>query len=120
MKRLRFNAAVLTAGAWVFASAALAQKTETFRGEGVPAPNPVPAKITLDAYIFPGWYRDTGRGDHPYRTHDEDSEWHTYRITKEVEGTWSGTLRTLRFDFGSVGDTILIDWIRIDAKAQKP
>ncbi len=43
--------------------------------EGVPPPEPVAAKITLGAYIFPGWYRDTGRGDYPYRTHDEDSEW---------------------------------------------
>lgn len=48
---------------------------QTWTGEGVPAPEPVTAKITLGAYIFPGWYRDTGRGDYPYRTHDEDSEW---------------------------------------------
>jgi len=49
--------------------------TQTWTGDGVPAPEAVPAKITLGAYIFPGWYRDAGRGDYPYRTHDEDSEW---------------------------------------------
>lgn len=48
---------------------------QTWTGDGVPAPKPVAAKITLGAYIFPGWYRDAGRGDYPYRTHDEDSEW---------------------------------------------
>lgn len=48
---------------------------QTWTGDGVPAPEPVAAKITLGAYIFPGWYRDAGRGDYPYRTHDEDSEW---------------------------------------------
>lgn len=46
-----------------------------WEGTGVPAPQPVPSRVTLGAYIFPGWYRDTGRGDYPYRTHDEDSEW---------------------------------------------
>lgn len=50
-------------------------ETKTWSGDAVPAPEPVTAKITLGAYIFPGWYRDTGRGDYPYRTHDEDSEW---------------------------------------------
>ncbi|HPA16331.1 MAG TPA: glycoside hydrolase family 99-like domain-containing protein [Verrucomicrobiae bacterium] len=49
--------------------------TKTWGGEYVPAPEPVAGRITLGAYIFPGWYRDTGRGDYPYRTHDEDSEW---------------------------------------------
>jgi hypothetical protein len=56
----------------VFATQA---ETQTWTGDGVPAPIPVASKITLGAYIFPGWYRDTGRGDYPYRTHDEDSEW---------------------------------------------
>jgi len=50
-------------------------ETQTWTGDGVPPPEPAKAKITLGAYIFPGWYRDTGRGDYPYRTHDEDSEW---------------------------------------------
>ena len=50
-------------------------EVSTWSGEGVPPPEPVASKITLGAYIFPGWYRDTGRGDYPYRTHDEDSEW---------------------------------------------
>ena len=48
-----------------------------------------------------------------------DGDWHTYLITKEIEGKWSGALRTLRFDFGSAGDTILIDWIRIYGKEAK-
>lgn len=58
-------------------AAAAESRTEpqTWTGDGVPAPEPVAAKITLGAYIFPGWYRDAGRGDYPYRTHDEDSEW---------------------------------------------
>ncbi|HPO36941.1 MAG TPA: glycoside hydrolase family 99-like domain-containing protein [Kiritimatiellia bacterium] len=50
-------------------------ETQTWTGEGVPAPEPVAATITLGTYIFPGWYRAAGRGDYPYRTHDEDSEW---------------------------------------------
>jgi len=44
-------------------------------GDYPPPPEPVEADIRLGAYIFPGWYRDEGRGDYPYRTHDEDSEW---------------------------------------------
>jgi hypothetical protein len=40
-----------------------------------PVPQPVRGKAELGVYIFPGWYRDKGRGDYPYRTHDEDSEW---------------------------------------------
>ena len=40
-----------------------------------PVPHPVRGPTELGVYIFPGWYRDTGRGDYPYRTHDEDSEW---------------------------------------------
>ena len=47
----------------------------TVSSDGVPPPEPVASTITLGAYIFPGWYRDAGRGDYPYRTHDEDSEW---------------------------------------------
>ncbi|HJN18806.1 MAG TPA: glycoside hydrolase family 99-like domain-containing protein, partial [Armatimonadota bacterium] len=44
-------------------------------GDYVPPPEPVESSIELGVYIFPGWYRDEGRGDYPYRTHDEDSEW---------------------------------------------
>lgn len=40
-----------------------------------PVPQPVRGSAELGVYIFPGWYRDKGRGDYPYRTHDEDSEW---------------------------------------------
>lgn len=47
-----------------------------------------------------------------------DGEWHTYQITKQVEGKWSGALRTLRFDLGTAGDTVLIDWIRIYGKEE--
>ena len=50
-------------------------ESKIWEGDYVPAPKPVVSKITLGAYIFPGWYRDAGRGDYPYRTHDEDSEW---------------------------------------------
>ena len=50
-------------------------EVKTWECGEVPAPEPVRAKFTLGAYIFPGWYRDTGRGDYPYKTHDEDSEW---------------------------------------------
>jgi hypothetical protein len=50
-------------------------ETKTWEGDTVPAPEPVVSKVTLGAYIFPGWYRDTGKGDYPYKTHDEDSEW---------------------------------------------
>jgi hypothetical protein len=46
-----------------------------WEGEGVPPPQPVNTDVTVGVYIFPGWYRDAGRGDYPYRTHDEDSEW---------------------------------------------
>ena len=49
--------------------------TAVWTGEGVPQPQPVTGDVTLGVYIFPGWYRDAGRGDYPYRTHDEDSEW---------------------------------------------
>ena len=54
---------------------ACSAEVKTCDGEGVPPPAPAASRITLGAYIFPGWYRDTGRGDYPYRTHDEDSEW---------------------------------------------
>lgn len=57
------------------AGCAGAAEVAVWDGDGVPAPQPVTSRITLGAYIFPGWYRDTGRGDYPYRTHDEDSEW---------------------------------------------
>ena len=40
-----------------------------------PPPHPVGGDVDVAAYVFPGWYRDAGRGDYPYRTHDEDSEW---------------------------------------------
>ena len=49
--------------------------TTVWTGAGVPPPQPVAGGVTVGAYIFPGWYRDAGRGDYPYRTHDEDSEW---------------------------------------------
>lgn len=40
-----------------------------------PPPKPVKSEISLGVYIFPGWYRDKGKSDYPYPTHDEDSEW---------------------------------------------
>ena len=45
-----------------------------------------------------------------------DGEWHTYRITKKPDAAWCGMLRTLRFDFGTAGDTVELDWIRIQSK----
>mgnify|MGYP005844962125 CR=1 FL=1 len=48
---------------------------EVWTGDYVPPPEPVSGPLTVGAFVFPGWYRDTGRGDYPYRTHDEDSEW---------------------------------------------
>ena len=30
-----------------------------------PVPQPVRGTTELGAYIFPGWYRDKGRGDYP-------------------------------------------------------
>jgi hypothetical protein len=41
----------------------------------VPPPVPVETVARVGVYIFPGWYRDTGTGDYPYPTHDEESEW---------------------------------------------
>lgn len=41
----------------------------------VPPPDPVETDINVGVYIFPGWYRDIGTTDYPYRNHDEDSEW---------------------------------------------
>jgi len=49
--------------------------TKVWTGPYVPPPKPAYSKITLGTYVFPGWYRGEGRGDYPYRTHDEDSEW---------------------------------------------
>jgi len=46
-----------------------------WEGDSVPPPEPVRGEVELGVYIFPGWYRYDGRGDYPYRTHDEDSEW---------------------------------------------
>ena len=46
----------------------------------------------------------------------EDKEWHTYQIFREVGETWSGTLKTLRFDIGRQGDEIEVDWIRLYEK----
>ena len=64
-----------TITAFVGLALACSAEVKTWDGEGVPPPAPAASRITLGAYIFPGWYRDTGRGDYPYRTHDEDSEW---------------------------------------------
>jgi hypothetical protein len=60
-----------------FIGIAVAAQAEmkTWDGGYVPVPEPAVSRITLGAYIFPGWYRDTGRGDYPYKTHDENSEW---------------------------------------------
>ncbi|MCK5804882.1 MAG: hypothetical protein KAI66_18740, partial [Lentisphaeria bacterium] len=44
---------------------------------------------------------------------DDDGEWHTYLVSKDVEGAWRGMLKLLRFDFGAPGDRIDVDWIRL-------
>jgi hypothetical protein len=44
---------------------------------------------------------------------EADGEWHTYQVTKEVSGKWSGVLKYLRFDIGGPGDTIEVDWVRL-------
>ncbi len=61
--------------------AATGAEFRVWDGDYVPRPKPVQTRITLGAYVFPGWYRDKGRGDYPYRTHDEDSEWR--RVAKQ-------------------------------------
>lgn len=58
-----------------FVTAASCAEPVVWHGDGVPEPRAVQTDVTLGVYIFPGWYRDVGRGDYPYRTHDEDSEW---------------------------------------------
>jgi len=73
--RLKTIAACCAVSTVLGIAVAVHAETKTWTGDYVPPPAPVTAKITLGAYIFPGWYRDTGRGDYPYRTHDEDSEW---------------------------------------------
>ena len=75
--RARRSSALLPAALTFFFGTALAGRADvaTWAGDCAPAPKPVAGKVTLGAYIFPGWYRDAGRGDYPYRTHDEDSEW---------------------------------------------
>jgi hypothetical protein len=59
---------------FLFAASLLAGEVRVHDGYP-PVPQPVRGKTELGVYIFPGWYRDKGRGDYPYRTHDEDSEW---------------------------------------------
>ncbi|NOY82423.1 MAG: hypothetical protein GXP31_15595 [Kiritimatiellaeota bacterium] len=54
---------------------ASAGEVRVWRGGYPPPPKPIATDVTLGAYIFPGWYRDKGRGDYPYPTHDEESEW---------------------------------------------
>lgn len=50
------------------------------------------------------------------RPFSRPEKWHTYRITKKPDAAWCGMLRTLRFDFGTAGDTVELDWIRIQSK----
>ncbi len=55
--------------------AAVRAQTRVWPGAAVPEPRPATGPVQVGVYIFPGWYRDKGRGDYPYYTHDEDSEW---------------------------------------------
>jgi len=50
-------------------------EVKVWNGDYVPPPRPLKTEVTVGAYVFPGWYRDEGKGDYPYKTHDEDSEW---------------------------------------------
>ncbi|MCK5804881.1 MAG: glycoside hydrolase family 99-like domain-containing protein, partial [Lentisphaeria bacterium] len=50
-------------------------EVQVWEGDYPPPPRPVKTQVTLGTYIFPGWYRDKGTGDYPYRTHDEDRQW---------------------------------------------
>jgi len=61
----------LLAGALTAAGA----EVKVWDGAYVPDPRPAESRTTLGVYIFPGWYRDKGRGDYPYYTQDEKSEW---------------------------------------------
>ncbi|MBT3379090.1 MAG: hypothetical protein HN742_28115 [Lentisphaerae bacterium] len=56
-------------------SAVWAAEPHVWEGGYPPPPRPVKTQVKLGTYIFPGWYRDKGKGDYPYQTHDEDSEW---------------------------------------------
>ena len=47
-----------------------------------------------------------------------DGHWHTYVVSKRVEGTWAGRLSHLRFDFGRPGDRLAVDWIRLYPQSQ--
>ena len=46
-----------------------------------------------------------------------DGGWHTYQVSKKVEGAWAGLLKILRLDIGAPGDRIEIDWIRLYGNA---
>lgn len=63
-----------TAACIALAASTMASEVKVWNGYP-PVPKPVRGKTELGVYIFPGWYRDKGKGDYPYPTHDEDSEW---------------------------------------------
>ena len=68
--------AILTAAIFMAAASGVyAAEVKVWNGEYVPPPKPVATKARVGVYIFPGWYRDAGKGDYPYPTHDEFSEW---------------------------------------------
>jgi len=45
-----------------------------------------------------------------------DGQWHTYQVSREPEGKWSGTLKIVRLDMGRAGDKIELDWVRLVGK----
>ena len=72
---IRFGRALMAIAMFAVSVEAIGGEIMVWRGDYVPPPEPVKSKVTLGVYIFPGWYRDKGRGDYPYRTIDEESEW---------------------------------------------
>jgi len=69
--RILLAAVLMMAGA----GCSYAVEPTVWEGDSVPPPEIVESSVDVGVYIFPGWYRYEGRGDYPYRTHDEDSEW---------------------------------------------
>jgi len=45
-----------------------------------------------------------------------DGEWHTYQVSKEPHGQWSGALKILRLDIGAPGAALEVDWVRFYGK----
>ena len=75
MQYARQRGHLLTTAALLVSTTLHCANVRVWEGGYPPPPEPAKSRISLGAYIFPGWYRDKGKGDYPYKTHDEDSEW---------------------------------------------